>query len=235
MNDITVPGASKKRILYAIVFFVVLVASNIVVYAVVNQIHAKDELAALKANFDKLSEKYELALKEVEGLKKEKTTILLDLNTVNERYRSLHESLVECQRTAFKNSDSGNSAPKASSENMSSNSTQNANIQQIMLPEPAWRNIPVRNEYDKDNGCYIACYSHNSANSAYPIGQDMFVMGVIRVEGHYAQRICLPKGYENKDISAELYFKDKCTKHLSHACQRNTCWAGGDTGGWFGF
>ncbi|MGD9592169.1 MAG: hypothetical protein AB7V32_06580, partial [Candidatus Berkiella sp.] len=58
--------------------------------------------------------------------------------------------------------------------------------------------------------------------------------GQIRVPGKYHQRICVPAGYEDKDISAATEFNSLCAKHLPLACPGSICWAGGDTGGWFG-
>lgn len=94
--------------------------------------------------------------------------------------------------------------------------------------------LPTKNIFSKTPGCYIACYSHQEKNSVYPVAKDIFVMGQIRVEGRYEGRICKPKGYENKDISAEAAFKKMCEYAFTEACPNLGCWAGGDTGGWFG-
>lgn len=94
--------------------------------------------------------------------------------------------------------------------------------------------LPTRNEFEGTPGCYIACYSHEEKQSVYPVGNNIFVMGQIRVPGHYMNKICQPTGFENKDISAEQEFKFKCEKVFPHQCGKSSCWAGGDTGGWFG-
>lgn len=78
-------------------------------------------------------------------------------------------------------------------------------------------------------GCYIACYSRDKANSVYPVGGDIYVMGQIRVPGNYINRICQPQGYVNKDISAEQYFKTMCFKSHKNCKTESSCWAGGDT------
>ncbi len=92
--------------------------------------------------------------------------------------------------------------------------------------------LPTKNLFTGTPGGYIACYSHIQNNSIYGVSNDIFVMGQIRLAGQYFGRIFQPKGYENKDISAEKKFKNECNSAFS-SCQQQ-CWAGGDTGGWFG-
>ncbi|KTC90265.1 hypothetical protein OQJ18_04715 [Fluoribacter dumoffii] len=91
--------------------------------------------------------------------------------------------------------------------------------------------LPTDNSYTMAPGCYIACYSHN--RGVYPVAPDIFVMGQIRVQGEYLGRICQPKGYKGMDISKAEKFKFLCSEKFN-TCKNNTCWAGGDTGGWFG-
>jgi hypothetical protein len=80
----------------------------------------------------------------------------------------------------------------------------------------------------------IACYSHNEENSAYPVGSQIYVMGIIDgLKGRYNGRIFQPEGHENEDISALQEFKDQCNSRFP-ACKRG-CWAGGDTGGFYGY
>jgi hypothetical protein len=92
--------------------------------------------------------------------------------------------------------------------------------------------LPTNNSFKGTPGCYVACYSHNKAQSIYPVAKDIFVMGQFRIEGSYEQRFCLPKGYEEKDISAENHFKQECEKFFPSQCKNLSCWVGGDTGGW---
>jgi hypothetical protein len=82
-------------------------------------------------------------------------------------------------------------------------------------------------------GCYVAAYSRRKEKSVYSVGGGIYVMGQVRVPGSYQQRICLPVGYEKVDISADPQFKLMFAQVLSSACKQG-CWAGGDTGGWFG-
>ncbi|STX30010.1 Uncharacterised protein [Legionella beliardensis] len=93
--------------------------------------------------------------------------------------------------------------------------------------------LPTDNSYTGSPGCYLACYSHQPG--VYAVSPSISVMGQIRVKGSYNNnsRMCEPDGYLNKEISAEQYFKDLCN-HKIASCQNASCWAGGDTGGWFG-
>ena len=92
--------------------------------------------------------------------------------------------------------------------------------------------LPTRNLFAGAPGGYIACYSRSRAGSVYGVGGGIYVMGQIRVPGHYNERIFEPDGYQGKDISAADKFKKLCRQTFS-SCQQS-CWAGGDTGGWFG-
>jgi hypothetical protein len=90
-------------------------------------------------------------------------------------------------------------------------------------------NIPIR----PSRGA-IACYSHSEVGSSYSVGQDIYVVGIVSdLVGRYIGRIFQPEGYEGKDISAEQTFKDLCNARFP-SC-KNGCWAGGDTGGFFGY
>ena len=67
----------------------------------------------------------------------------------------------------------------------------------------------------------------------YAVGPDIYVMGQIRVKGQYSNRICQPAGFINTDISTVASFKQLCAEKIA-TCVDNSCWVGGDTGGWFG-
>ncbi|STX38696.1 hypothetical protein [Legionella feeleii] len=98
-------------------------------------------------------------------------------------------------------------------------------------PGAIQRMLPTDNSYNQVPGCYIACYSHSPG--IYEVGPNISVMGQIRVRGVYLGRICQPHGYKNQDISAAGEFKRLCSQKID-ACRATECWAGGDTGGWFG-
>jgi hypothetical protein len=94
------------------------------------------------------------------------------------------------------------------------------------------RLLPTRNLFKGTPGGYVACYSRRETSSVYSVGGGIFVMGQIRMPGKYQKRIFQPKGYAGKDISANPLFKDLCNAQFA-SCEKS-CWAGGDTGGWFG-
>lgn len=95
------------------------------------------------------------------------------------------------------------------------------------------RTLPTVNKFIGYPGCYVAAYSRRKEKSVYSVGGDIYVMGQVRVPGSYQERICLPVGYEKADIAADPQFKLMFAKVLPKACKEG-CWAGGDTGGWFG-
>jgi hypothetical protein len=80
----------------------------------------------------------------------------------------------------------------------------------------------------------IACYSHNQEGSSYAVSGNIYVMGIVDgLKGRYVGRIFQPLGYEGKDISADQDFKNQCNARFA-AC-KGACWAGGDTGGFYGY
>jgi hypothetical protein len=91
--------------------------------------------------------------------------------------------------------------------------------------------LPTDNSYSGKSGCYVACYSHRSG--IYAVSPDISVMGQVRVPGEYIGRICQPKAYEWQDISQAEAFSQLCAQKIK-GCAAGDCWAGGDTGGWFG-
>ncbi len=93
--------------------------------------------------------------------------------------------------------------------------------------------LPTINLYKGTPGCYIACYSHQEQNSVFPVGDQIYVMGQVRIAGKYAVRNCEPTNFAGKDISANDIFKAICNEKIK-ACEGAHCWAGGDTGGWLG-
>jgi len=102
-------------------------------------------------------------------------------------------------------------------------------------PVSGWtkRNLPTVSSFREYPGCYIACYSKKKEGAAYGVGGGIYTMGQLRVPGKYYGRVCHPTGYYDLDISASDIFKDKCNTTFPQICDQG-CWAGGDTGGWFG-
>jgi hypothetical protein len=106
----------------------------------------------------------------------------------------------------------------------------------INHPYPGFTKVilPTNNDYKGQPGCYVACYSHSGTKGIYAVSKNIFMNGQVRVPGTYnMNRACIPTGYENKDISAEESFKTLCATKI-RTCRKDQCWAGGDTGGWFG-
>ena len=105
----------------------------------------------------------------------------------------------------------------------------------VNVPYPGFeeKTLPTVNQFIGVPGCYVAAYSRRKEKSVYSVGGGIYVMGQVRVPGSYQERICLPVGYEKVDISAEPRFKLMFAKVLPSVCKEG-CWAGGDTGGWFG-
>jgi len=101
-------------------------------------------------------------------------------------------------------------------------------------PAPGFvqKSLPTNNDYNLSPGCYITCYSHQPAGSVYAVNKTIFIVGQIRRSGFYNARVCQPSGYQGKNISAAAEFKTLCAQKFT-TCGNN-CWAGGDTGGWFG-
>lgn len=93
--------------------------------------------------------------------------------------------------------------------------------------------VPTNNEYKDAPGCYVACYSKNEKDSAYYIMDNVYMMGQVRVPGTYTSGYCLPKGFENKELSSAQEFKEKCATAFPTQCQNNSCWADGHTANFF--
>lgn len=89
--------------------------------------------------------------------------------------------------------------------------------------------LPVVDRYLGKDGGYVAFYTHSRNKRIYSVGDGVYVVGVVRMKGCYIGRIFHPENYEHQDISALEEFKD-----LGRDIFQVDCWAGGDTGGWFG-
>ncbi len=92
----------------------------------------------------------------------------------------------------------------------------------------------VNHYYTAMDGCYLACYSRSPEQAAYPVSSGIYVMGQVRVQGSYEGRLCRPKGLPlDANIAADQQFKDACNQNID-GCAGGLCWAGSDTGGWYG-
>lgn len=108
------------------------------------------------------------------------------------------------------------------------------NYSVINHPAPGYVRTKLRtiNQYEGEDGCYIAVYSHDKNGSAYSVADDIYVMGQIRVQGQYQGRVCRPMGHENQDISANPTLQRLTNRYFPGHI--GGAWPGGDTGGWFG-
>ena len=93
------------------------------------------------------------------------------------------------------------------------------------------RILPTYNDYMGADGGYVAIYTHNASQGVYSVGGGIYVVGQIRVQGHYDGRIFIPKGYKRGDnITQDPEILAIGAKYRD----MKGCWIGGDTGGWFG-
>lgn len=85
--------------------------------------------------------------------------------------------------------------------------------------------IPTNNAYRHNPGCYMLCY-HREVGLYSPNNNDMFVVGQVRIAGLYDKKgICQPLHHQPYDSAL-------CVQYFS-VCEKNTCWADGDSGGWY--
>lgn len=94
--------------------------------------------------------------------------------------------------------------------------------------------IPVKNDFTEVPGCYISCYSSDPKKGVYSVGDNTYLIGQIRVSGHYYGGNCLPKGFENKDVRKAKEFKEMCEKDFPEKCDKLSCTVGSNnTAQWF--
>lgn len=95
------------------------------------------------------------------------------------------------------------------------------------------RHLPTFNHYEGEDGGYVGIYTWDKDGASYSVGGGIYVMGQIRVQGHYEGRIFLPIGYTyGDDITQDANLLDICGLYFPEKVGR--MWLGGDTGGWFG-
>ena len=102
-----------------------------------------------------------------------------------------------------------------------------------IIPPPYEEQVPAQTTqvtlYNGEDGGYIECYCHCADTGLYSVGDGIYAIGSIRMQGAYdSNGIFQPKGYENQDISAIDCFKFVCNMAFTGCC--GGCWAGGDTG-----
>lgn len=94
--------------------------------------------------------------------------------------------------------------------------------------------IPTKNDFTEVPGCYITCYTKDAKKGLYNVGDNHYIIGQIRVSGHYYGGNCLPKGFENKDVRTAKEFKEMCEKDFPEHCEKESCTVGNNhTAQWF--
>lgn len=105
----------------------------------------------------------------------------------------------------------------------------------VNWPAPGYQEkiLPTINRYAGKDGGYVAIYTRNSKGAVYSVGDDIYVIGQIRVKGKYIGRIFYPEGYsEGDNITQDSTILKLCDHFFPE--QKGQIWIGGDTGGWYG-
>lgn len=93
--------------------------------------------------------------------------------------------------------------------------------------------LPTYNHYTGKGGGYVAIYTKEKESGVYSVGNGIYVVGQVRVEGNYDGRIFLPTGYSlGDDITQDPAIIKICEQYFPKMAGK--MWIGGDTGGWFG-
>ncbi|ABR64730.1 peptidase C1 [Sinorhizobium medicae] len=98
-------------------------------------------------------------------------------------------------------------------------------------PQRQERTLPTINRYGGPDGGYVAVCSRVADHAVYSVGDGIYVVGQIRLQGAYEGRFFVPKGYGGKCISAAPDIKAICDQAFPGSAPN---WASGDAGGWFG-
>lgn len=92
------------------------------------------------------------------------------------------------------------------------------------------KSLPVFKPYTGADGGFVAVYTHDKEQAVYSVGDDIYVAGLVRVQGHYVGRIFYPTGYgPGDDITHDAAILKLCDKYFPQLKGRD--WIGGDTGG----
>ncbi|MBU6383451.1 MAG: hypothetical protein KGQ49_05405 [Verrucomicrobia bacterium] len=95
------------------------------------------------------------------------------------------------------------------------------------------KTLPTINHYKGKNGGYVAIYTGNAEKGVYGVGGGIYVVGQVRVPGHYEGRYFIPAGYNSDDnINHDPEILKICEQYFPD--MKGEMWIGGDTGGWFG-
>ncbi len=92
--------------------------------------------------------------------------------------------------------------------------------------------LPINNDYKEAPGCYIACYSNDQKLGTYKISDHTYVMGQVRVKGGYHNAMCMPTGFDGKDLRHSKEMKTVCENAFPLMCEKGKCWVDGKTSTW---
>jgi hypothetical protein len=95
------------------------------------------------------------------------------------------------------------------------------------------KTIPTKNEFKENPGCYLSCVSKDQKEGQYVFWDNQYIVGQVRVKGNYANGMCLPSGFENKDIRQAKELKAKCEETFPEKCTQGSCGVNGYTANWF--
>jgi len=95
------------------------------------------------------------------------------------------------------------------------------------------KTIPTKNIYKENPGCYLSCVTDNKNEGQYVFWDQKYIVGQLRVKGHYANGICMPHQYENKDIRNAKEFTTQCENVFPEKCSNSSCKVNGHTANWF--
>ncbi len=92
--------------------------------------------------------------------------------------------------------------------------------------------LSINNDFKENPGCYVACYSKNAKLASYKLYENTYMMGQVRVKGNYHDAMCIPTGFDSKDLSSAKEMKELCEKAFPVMCEKGACWADGKTSNW---
>lgn len=93
--------------------------------------------------------------------------------------------------------------------------------------------VLTNNESQDAPYCYLSCFSKNSKEAAYKYDNNSFVMGQIKIKGEYHNGLCIPKGFEDKDLRVSKEISQQCEYAFPERCEKQSCWASGHTNNWY--
>jgi len=93
--------------------------------------------------------------------------------------------------------------------------------------------LPIKNHYKGLGEVFVAVYTNSKDGGVYPVGNGLYVAGLIRLKGTWRGSLAQPEGWEGRDISGSAEFKKMADGYFPAI--RGKAWVGGETGGFFGY